>query len=188
MAISHAGHSHPATPAGRAACRKALAGGVKPADVCTECGETLVTGVGWGHADPKHDTHMGIRPRTDISSEGAGPVKPAKKRGTRHIGSKAIKKPGSHLGAEWDLADVPHTMTPAIRHAWAHEDWAVVVGDRFDSDTRKVVIKTPHGSITLVWSTRNPNGIHKVWWWAPGSSLWDVVTVNDALRRGNGEL
>jgi hypothetical protein len=144
MAISHADHDHPNTPAARAKCRREL-----------------------------DNTHLSYENPMRKLAEQAGVVKPAKmtvvprKRGDGGVvkGMKAgrtLKRENTRIKAEGDLADMPRMLAYGVRLAWA-ADLDVVVGDRFNEAERRVVIKADKGEISLVWRESNPEGISKIW-------------------------
>jgi hypothetical protein len=121
MAISHADHDHPATPAARAACRKAMAGG----------------GV--------------VASRIVRSRVPAGPVRlvgvePRKTRRTPVVnGGAPVAERRRFIRSEGDLADVPHVFSSAIRHAWCQDGWTVQYGNPYNNTEKRIVIGNGHG-------------------------------------------
>lgn len=133
MAISHADHDHPNTPAARAACRKRLANSQSPLDAPTE--RALNTPPTTWHVKPK--------------SKQPAALKNAKRENTR-------------IKDRSDLADVPHALVHGIEEAWAR-DLDVLVGDKFRDDEARIVIKGELCQISLVWKVGNPHGVWAIW-------------------------
>lgn len=137
MAISHADHDHPNTPAARAKCRRAM--------------------------DNTHTPY--VNPMRELAEQ-AGVVKPAKvtvvprKRGDGGVvkgmqaaAPRRLKVSGTLIKAIGDLADVPAALAVHVRRAWAL-DWTVQVGHPFNDDERRIVITGPKAEIALVWDSR----------------------------------
>lgn len=172
MAISHADHGHPNTPAARAACRKRLADGRSPLDVSAERALAEAAGV----VRKAADVYVVPRRRGD-----GGVVKGAK--GTGYPAN--LKRPGTHLRADHDLADVPRMLAYGCRLAWAI-DWDVKVGDRFREDEARIEIHGDKGIISLVWRDKRPDGIWKIWVRNFDSSKQYVVeSVQEAIALMN---
>lgn len=132
MAMSHETCSHPRTPAGRAACRKA--GGPGAAAGSTP-------------NPPKTAKKAAVTPT---------PTVPTPR--TPKAASKALKRSGTQIRTVADMADVPQAFSSAIKSA--HDlGWVVRVGEPYREDERRIEIFGTHGTITLVWSTANPNGL-----------------------------
>lgn len=161
MAVNHADHDHPATPKARAACRALLAA--------------------TGTTNPHDAIDVPAGKRGDGRRKVINAAKAV--RGPRP--GKSAKKPGSYIRTDADMADVPRVFGPAIRVAWTHDDWAVVVGTPYNEAERNIRIATPTGEITMAWKTANPDGIHGVWWRAKGTSVWSryPLGVNEAIRQ-----
>lgn len=140
MAISHADHNHPNTPAARAACRKRMAAGQSPRD---ESAERALAGV--------KPAKMTVVPR----KRGDGGV-------VKGLKESATKRPNTHLRTIGDLADVPAMLAYGVRLAWA-ADLDVIVGDKFNDTEARIVIKADRGEIALTWRVATPNGIHAIW-------------------------
>lgn len=132
MAISHDGHDHPATPAGRAACRKAMAAGNAPA----------ATG---------KPAKMTVVPRT----KGDGGVVKGLK---ASASTRNLKKPGTRLKDIGDLPDVPRMLAHGARLAWA-EGWEVKVGEQFNDLEARIVCAGPTAELALVWKPSLPHGV-----------------------------
>jgi hypothetical protein len=67
-------------------------------------------------------------------------------------------------------------------------DWPVVVGESFNEDHRRLVVRSELGTMHLAWSASNPNGIHKVSWTPKDTSVTRIIsTLNGALRLAAGE-
>lgn len=158
MAINHKNHDHPNTPAARAVCRKAMG------SVDYVAGATPDPVV--GNAVPAKLT---VVPR---------------KRGDGGVvqGLRNSKRPNTHLRADHDLADVPRMLAYGVRLAWA-ADLDVLVGDRFNDEEARIVIKADKGEISLVWRDKRPEGIWKIWVRNYDSSKQYVVeSVQEALE------
>lgn len=161
MAISHKDHDHPNTPAARAKCRKASGLNVKGTNVTVDrlTGDKTVVKSG----------QMTVVPRR----RGDGGVVQ---------GLKNSKRPNTHLRADHDLADVPRMLAYGCRLAWA-ADLDVLVGDRFDDEEARIVIKADKGEISLVWRDKRPDGIWKIWVRNYDSSKqYTVESVQEALE------
>lgn len=170
MAISHADHDHPNTPAARAACRKAM-------------GPTLVT-------DPNLPTQVAAdrmwaeitkKPVARIVSDadrtllnrdlvdGVHPGRARKLNVAKSPGTKGLreaaeavktrKKANTKIRGIGDLADMPQMLAYAVRLAWAHDDLEVVAGAPFNDTEANVIIKGKAAHVTLMWKVANPNGI-----------------------------
>lgn len=139
MAISHADHNHPNTPAARAACRKAMAKGDMILDLAT------------GDRKPAQMTVV-PRKRGD-----GGVVKGLQATSPKTAGGN-LKKPGTHLRTIGDLADVPRMLAHGVRMAWA-ADWDVVVGQPFNDTEARITIKGDQADIALVWRPSLPEGV-----------------------------
>jgi len=145
MAISHADHDHPNTPAARAKCRK-------------EMGKATVTGRITDDAlsDPKP---QGVPATWHVKPKGKVPAAlKVNDPGAR----KNIKRLNSLIKNVSDLADVPQALAHGIREAWAR-DLDVRVGDRFRNDEARVVIQADLAEIALVWKDSNVHGVHAIW-------------------------
>lgn len=142
MAISHADHNHPNTPAARAKCRKAMAS----IDYVTGATPDPVVGV----AVPGQ---MTVVPR----KRGDGGVV----KGMKAAAPKNTKRANSLIKNESDMGDVPHALAHGIREAWVR-DLDVRVGDRFRDDEARIVIQNEVGEIALVWKVTNPHGVHAI--------------------------
>jgi hypothetical protein len=133
MAISHADHDHPNTPAARTACRKRMADGKSPLDAPTE--KALGTKPATWHVKPK---------------------------GKQPAALKNAKRTNSLIKNRSDLADVPHALVHGIEEAWAR-DLDVKVGDRFRDDEARITIQAELCEIALVWKVTNPHGVNAIW-------------------------
>lgn len=148
MAISHADHNHPNTPAARAACRKRMAAGQSPRD---ESAERALAGI-------VKPAQLTVVPRT----RGDGGVVKGLKATAPKTSTKALKRTNTHIRADHDLADVPRMLAYGVRLAWA-ADWDVLVGDRFNVEEARIVIKGDLADISLVWKDSNPEGLNAIW-------------------------
>lgn len=155
MAISHADHDHPNTPAARAACRKALAKGT------THQTTENVTG-------DRKPAKMTVVPRT----RGDGGVvkgmqadlhaKTCQVAGCSRCFPKPspprrLKVSGVKLTRIGDLADVPAVLATEVRRAW-NLDWTVQAGHPFNDDERRIVITGPKAEVALVWDSNGRTG------------------------------
>jgi hypothetical protein len=143
MAISHADHDHPNTPAARAACRKQMGRGDVP-----------LTGnpVPAGGVAGRMAAALTVVPRR----RGDGGVV----RGMKAAAPKTLKKPNTKIKNIGDLTDMPQMLAYAVRLAWQHDDLQVVVGDPFNDHEANIVIKGPAAHITCIWRVSQPNGIY----------------------------
>lgn len=133
MAISHADHDHPNTPAARAKCRRANDVG----------GTTHLS-----YENPAKSATLTVVPR---------------KRGDGGVvqGLKNAKRPNTLIKADYDLADVPRILAYGVRTAWAL-DLDVKVGDRFNDEEKRLTIQHELAEIALVWRDKRPDGIWAV--------------------------
>lgn len=143
MAINHAGHDHPATPAARAACRKRMSNGQSPRD---ESAERALAGITTTPAQ------MTVVPRT--RGDG-GVVRGAKRAKPSTVN---VKRTNTQIKSIGDLADVPRMLAYGVRLAWANE-WTVRVGEQFNDTERRIVIDGPVAEIALVWRPSLPDGV-----------------------------
>jgi len=140
MAISHADHNHPNTPAARAACRKAMAGGG---------GNPRVARI---ESDGK-PAKVTVVPRR----KGDGGVVKGMQATAPKAAVARLKLPGRLIKSVGDLGDVPAILATEIRRAW-DLGWEVVVGHPFNHEERRVVIFGPSAEIALVWSSDGRTG------------------------------
>lgn len=163
MAINHNGHDHPATPAGRAACRKAMAAGTTPAPA--KPGKAKITVLPKGGRKPI--PAKGVQgPDGDMAAEGW------RVRGT------AIPQDSKLLG-------VPAYVAEAIKLAWSN-DWYVRVGDLWGKSGKSVVIvngdrddSVPTRELGIGW---NSTGIKAVFIRVDGEAT-TVPSLNEGLRQ-----
>lgn len=156
MAISHADHDHPNTPAARAACRKAMTRGTTHQTTENVAGD-------------RKPAKLTVVPR---------------KRGDGGVvqGLKNAKRPNSLIKADYDLADVPRMLAYGVRMAWAL-DLEVKVGDRFNDEEKRLVIQHEEAEIALVWRDKRPDGIWAVFvrnW--DSSKTFKVESVQHAFE------
>lgn len=162
MAISHADHGHPNTPAARAACRKRLADGQSPLDVSAERALAEAAGI--------------VKKAT--SKPATWNVVP---KGKKPVALKTTKRTNTLIKTVADMADVPRALAHGIREAWAR-DLDVKVGDRFREDEARVVIQAELGEISLVWKDSNVHGVHAIFvrnW--DSSKTFKVQSVSEAF-------
>lgn len=197
MAISHADHDHPNTPAGRAACRKAnrdqvitdavarhttperrlaeQAGLVKPAQMTVVPRRRGDGGVVKGM--------QAVRPSTTSKAAADRAMRKAEKGGLAGL-VPTTKKPNTQIKNIGDLADVPRMLAYGVRMAWAKE-WSVRVGDKFNDNEARIVIDAPAGEIALVYRPSLPNGVWGVFFRAGyGSVTTRVESVQLAFELG----
>lgn len=147
MAISHADHDHPNTPAARAKCRAAMAKDGAPLKVSGE--RALAESAGL-----VKPTKMTVVPRT----RGDGGVVKGLKATKPHAAFGNVKKPGTVLRGIGDLPDVPRMLAYGARMAWGL-DWEVRVGEQFNDNEARIVIKAPACEIAMVWKPSLPEGV-----------------------------
>ena len=171
MAISHADHDHPNTPAARAKCRRAM--------------------------DNTHVSYVNLSAERQLAEQ-VGVVKPAKIVSVQPIGARRgpkgpmrgatnIKKPGTVLRTIGDLPDVPRMLAYGARLAWAN-DWPVRVGEPFNDNEARIVIDAPAGEIALVWRPSLPDGVWGVFFRPGYNSITNRLnSVQEAFAFGVGE-
>jgi hypothetical protein len=138
MAISHADHHHPNTPAARAACRKALA---------ATPGKTFAENAGV-------PAKLTVVPR----KRGDGGVVKGMQATEPKAATRRLKVTGTVIRRLGDLADVPAVLATEVRRAWAL-DWTVQVGHPFNDDERRIVITGPVAEIALVWDSNGRTAV-----------------------------
>ncbi len=160
MPISHAGHDHPATPAARAACRKAMAKLIND-------GSTMHESFATSRADQAKrmgkPAEMTVVPRR----RGDGGVVKGHKATSPKASSRNTKKPNTVLRTIGDLPDVPRMLAYGVRLAWANE-WEARVGDPFNDTEARIVVTGPVAEIALVWRPSLPDGV-----WGVFVRNWD---------------
>lgn len=141
MAMSHENCSHPRTPAGRAACRKAGGPGASAGSTPTPAhADGCISAPHKGRCIVKTVTPAVPTPRTPNKTK------------------RDLKRPGTQIRAVADMADVPHAFATAIKSA--HElGWVVRAGEPYNDTDRRIEIFGTHGTIMLVWSNTNPSGL-----------------------------
>jgi hypothetical protein len=167
MAINHADHDHPNTPAARAKCRKRMGNGQAPLNASAE--RTLAEAAGI----VKKATQMTVVPR----KRGDGGVV----RGMKAAGPGNLKKPGTHLRTIGDLPDVPRMLAYGARLGWA-ADWDVIVGEPFNDTEARITIKGDQADIAMVWRPSMPDGVWGVFirnW--NSSKTYRVSSVQEAF-------
>lgn len=164
MAMSHANCTHPRTPAGRAACRKL---GVHLATVAAPdvTPEIKITG-----------------PVARRMARTAAKVDAA--RTTPKLSAKNMKKTGTHLRTEADMADMPRLLGHGVRVAWAR-GMSVTVGPVFREDERIVVAHGTHAMVYMTW--RPGTELHRISTLPNNTSVWTVRnTIEGAMRIAMG--
>jgi hypothetical protein len=149
MAISHADHDHPNTPAARAKCRREMDNTHTP------------------YVNPMRELVTGTTHETMENVEGdRKPVKMTvvpRKRGDGGVvkgmqAAKPTKRSGTRIRTIGDLPDVPRMLAYCAKLAWA-EGWEVRVGEPFNDNEAHLVITGPVAEITAIWRVNLPNGI-----------------------------
>lgn len=153
MAISHADHDHPNTPAARAACRKRMNNGQSPRNESAERALAEAVGI------INKPAQMTVVPRT---KRDGGVVK-----GMKAAAPKNTKKTGTLIKDIGDLPDVPRMLAYGVKMAWA-VDWEARVGDPFNDNEARVVIQGESAEIALVWRPSLPDGV-----WGVFVRNWD---------------
>lgn len=149
MAISHADHNHPNTPAARAACRRRLIlDGTTTKPVPAE----RVLAEQAGVVKPAKIT---VIPRT----RGDGGVVKGLKNTKPKTTTTTLKRENTKIKAVGDLADMPQMLAYAVKLAWA-AGLDVVVGHPFNDQEANIVIQGPVAHITCMWRVAQPHGIY----------------------------
>lgn len=151
MAISHADHNHPNTPAARAACRKlrsVMEAGTAFAPAFTQPAKVTVV--------PRTRGDGGVvKGMKESRAFRNGQARMQK------VDPKNVKRTNTLIKNDSDMADVPRALAHGIREAWAR-DLDVRVGDRFRHDEARVVIQAELGEIALVWKDSNMHGVNAI--------------------------
>jgi hypothetical protein len=174
MAISHADHNHPNTPAARAACRKRMNAGQSPRDESAEralafgkciCNDYPGEGSVRIHSPncpqkavavaemAREVAQMTVVPR----KRGDGGVVKGMQATKPQAAARRLKVSGVKLTRIGDLADVPAVLATEVRRAWKL-DWMVQAGHPFNDDERRIVITGPKAEIALVWDSNGRTG------------------------------
>jgi hypothetical protein len=161
MAMSHSSCPHPATPAARAACRKAR-------------GQQTVSGRISDDAfrDPPIQS---ITPEND-AKPATWTVTPRKTKRARSEPTLDLKRPGTYLRTIGDLPDVPRMLAHGARIAWSR-DWGVKVGHPFNDRESRLVVEGLNGEISLVWKVTLPHGVWGIFYRQYGNSI--THRIND---------
>lgn len=183
MAISHADHDHPNTPAGRAACRKTAASVNAALTMGNPSNPPTMTVVPRRRGDGGVVKRMqAVRPSGTSKAAADRAMRKAEKGGL--AGLVPTKKPNTQIKNIGDLADVPRMLAYGVRMAWAKE-WSVRVGDKFNDNEARIVIDAPAGEIALVYRPSLPNGVWGVFFRAGyGSVTARVGSVQLAFELG----
>lgn len=186
MAMSHAGHNHPATPAGRAACRKGL-GKVIPGNP-----PTIVA------KDQAQAKRTAKAMDTTITAEDRARGKAAAKITKQHAAARDNAVPEKKIKGDtqqsWrvPLTDIPDGssllgwpvyVSEAVRLAWRN-GWRTEVGRQWKTDgARSVVIKSTRGDLTIHWTHGGPGITSVVWSSAFGQhGPMELTSMNEGLR------
>jgi hypothetical protein len=160
MAMSHAGHMHPATPAGRAACRKAMATTGEPA---------RGTPIPRGRIDQVTDTMIGARfPR---KRAGKGPQ--------TAVQATTPRTPTRTRRARF--GDVPDAFTPLMGEAYA-VGWSVsepLVNPNRDGEY-SIKVRSDHGTVYAIWHDDGAIGLQ--WRSARTSVVRRIATVQQGME------
>lgn len=139
MAISHADHNHPNTPAARAACRKALNG--RPDANAT------VTAAVENHRANKTAAKLTVVPRRRGDGGVVKGLKAADPRGEVRI-----------LTAGDLPSDIPSAHVLTIARAW-EKGWTVILGERLKEDQTRILIGGDMVQVSLVWNAEGRSGV-----------------------------
>lgn len=160
MAMDHSNCDHPRTPAGRAACRKARAGGAQPAaKTPTVRVRPTEHADGCIYAGDPHNGRCIVKTTT-----------------TPRASTKDLKRPGTKIKGTPDMADVPRAFVVALTSA-RELGWTTRVGEVYNEAERRIEIFGTHGVITLVWSASNPDGL-QAFSFRPNNSSVSARTVS----------
>jgi len=163
MAINHADHDHPATPAARAACRKAMG----TDQTMVERNTAILEANRRGELKTNNTVLKGVAPRGRKSRE-------AKPFTIKHEGDLA--------------AEVPHLFSGAIRYAW-DKGWTVRSAHPYNDTEKRIEITSEHGTLALVYKSANPNAVWGVFFRPINTSITsrieaaEVGIVNEGMRR-----
>jgi hypothetical protein len=142
MAISHANHDHPNTPAARAACRKRMAAGSSPRDEATERALAF---------DPfAKSPQMTVVPRRRGDGgvvQGMKAARPQKRAEERFIRTDADVP-----------ADLPRPLLYAIKAAW-RRGWDVIDGYPLNDAERRILVGGVVAQVSLVWNAGGDSGV-----------------------------
>lgn len=141
MAISHANHSHPNTPAARAACRKALNDG-------NEVATTSGTFVG----KPAQMTVVPRRKGDGGVVQGMKAAKPIRGKDAGVRGEVRIRTAGDFPG------DIPAGHTLTIARAW-EKGWSVILGESLTTGETRILIGGNGVQVSLVWNAEGSSGV-----------------------------
>lgn len=174
MAMSHETCTHPRTPAGRAACRKA---GGPGAVRCTcndypEDGSVLI--------------HSHTCPMKAVSVAKNGPsLAEVINASAKTPGPKSrVAKMARTTTRKVNLADMPGVFRTVVK--WAEDHGCDVTTSTIREQNMVHVSGTP-GTLTLTWSPVTPEGVHAVSFRPHGTSVTSrVATVNDGLAKLKG--
>jgi hypothetical protein len=164
MAVNHAGHNHPATPAGRAACRKA--GGATPnkAPVTKAKAKSLGKRMVEHAASDEVPTPKKIKGDTE----------------------QAWRVPLTAIPDGSSLLGMPAYVVEFIKLAWRSE-WRVDVGPVWHKDGRRSIrVSTYRGEVTVRW-TREGNGITSAVWSSDVDATDQLSSLNEGIRKLKGE-
>lgn len=173
MAIDHSTHDHPATPAGRAACRKTIGIATEHSIEDPFTGQATVTVL------------LGVEPRRRKSTKGGIPAGFVRGQSKLDPVQRAARR--FTIKDEGDLAaEVPHMFTTAIRHAW-EKGWTVKSGHPYNNTEKRIVITSVHGELALVYRA-GQSGVNGVFWRATGAVNTRRLTVGPVIANGITKL
>lgn len=184
MAISHADHNHPNTPAARASCRKQMANGDTPLT-----GNPVPAGGVAGTPHRKHTkasdpcpaakpAKLTVVPRKAMAKTGT-PVEAAVLVGKSQGGPKIVVVPRrrgdggvvrgmiaakpsrkeKQINNSGDLpADIPTNHALTIARAW-ERGWPVILGERLKDDETRILIGGNLAQVALVWNVEGRGGV-----------------------------
>lgn len=205
MGMSHDACTHPRTPAGRAACRKAGGPGVttpptpakvrkvttEPAPVNDDAAfkarkprqRSVTPADEAAYIEARRPEIQAVVNDTPAKRGRRAPVTTDDRTTAQRMDSiwgGTTRR--SYIREEHDMADVPHVFSSVIRYAWS-KGWNVWRGDPYNDTERRLVIATTYGTASLVWKSANPNGINGQFWRPVHTSITSrISTVNELLR------
>lgn len=158
MAISHADHDHPNTPAARAKCRRAMDNTHLSGEaVRKELAGTIIKGTTHQMVENVTGDRKPVKMTVVPRRRGDGGVVKGMQATAPKAAARRLKVSGVKLTRIGDLADVPAVLATEVRRAWKL-DWTVQAGHPFNDDERRIVITGPKAEIALVWDSNGRTG------------------------------
>ncbi len=160
MAMSHDACTHPRTPAGRSACRKA--GGPDATKVAK---------------------HVNFAIKLTDATKPHTRRKAAIKAASAELANVRTARNPDGVGRA-SLADLPRVFRTVVEFA-THEGYPHNVYTK--GRQTMVDLVAPHGTLTLTWASSTPDGVNAVSWRPAGTSVASrMSTVNDGLVKLKG--